>query len=237
MKIADIDSKPVELDFMAADVSSDLFLEERWTSRPSRAGWAPPRKRPRRVHKKLAARGFAAHHGGPVHGDRQRVTHHERAPTMQRELEKRDPFSRLIFRAPDYRFDGETWSKAPKEMVERSAWNGGTYIERRLKPPSTLCPAPLDDPAPFLVVGRDYEDAEWLARDWVFRGRVWERKVDMLVRVHVPRHLRLPDTVLERHLERRGGAMMVALIAAERPRSYQGRVLARQTSYRPKRKR
>jgi hypothetical protein len=230
MRVSDIDfTKPVELDFIAADVPSDLFIEERWTSKPSRRGWAPPRKRPRRVHKKLKARGFAAHHGGPVHGDRLREVVHERAPTIQREAHSfalRD----LVFRAPDYRFNGSTWEKAPKEMVERSAWNGGRYVERRFKltPIRLLCP--VDDET---VLRQEYEDTEWRAQDWFFEAKIYQRKVFALVKVHTPLPVSEPDA---RFIERRGGQLMAALARAASPfeRTFNGRVLARQTNYRPK---
>mgnify|MGYP001460990028 CR=1 FL=1 len=224
-------SRPVELDFMTADMPRDFFIEEKTTHLPSRRGWAPPRKRPRRVHRKLADRGFAAHFGGPQHGAQQRERHTERGPTIQRELNKPPvPGERLTFRAPDYMFDGQAWTKAPPEMVSQSAWNGGTYIQQRLPPPALLCPTTSDEVSSVVV-----ERIEWRAREWGFAGRLLARDVDIRVRVHAPVHLRMPAEVIEQHIERRGGAMMAELIFAWHPRSYDGHIIARQTSYRPHR--
>lgn len=45
-------------------IGPERFVEQVEHDRASRLGMAPPRRRPRRVSKKLAARGFAAHVGG-----------------------------------------------------------------------------------------------------------------------------------------------------------------------------
>lgn len=141
---------------------------------------------------------------------------------MQRELEKS---GRLTFIAPDYSFDGETWSKTPKEMVEASAMNGGTYIEARYKR-SSLQWSITDQPVAL-------EQIEWRVRQWAHNSHVtFGREIELVVKVHAPRALRLPDTAIEQYLNRRFGAVMVALMVAEYPRDFPGRVLARHTSYR-----
>lgn len=65
-------SQVIETNALAPDpYLAQRFVEHTEVSTPDRKGWAPPRKRPRRVYKKLAARGFAQHCNGPDLGDSQ----------------------------------------------------------------------------------------------------------------------------------------------------------------------
>ena len=59
-------SQVIETNALAPDpYLAQRFVEHTEVSTPDRKGWAPPRKRPRRVYKKLAARGFAQRCNGP----------------------------------------------------------------------------------------------------------------------------------------------------------------------------
>lgn len=51
-------AKGFDLDLLGAPMLAPDFIEQTETLIAPRTGWAPPRKRPRRVYKKLAARGF-----------------------------------------------------------------------------------------------------------------------------------------------------------------------------------
>lgn len=50
-----------EVDIFAGTPEVEMFLEETYTTRESLRGSATPRRRPRRVAKKLAARGWRVH--------------------------------------------------------------------------------------------------------------------------------------------------------------------------------
>jgi len=81
--------EPLQLSLAEAElIGPERFVEQVEHDRASRLGMAPPRRRPRRVAKKLAARGFAAHVGGRSFTAAQvRSTKHS-APALARWLER-----------------------------------------------------------------------------------------------------------------------------------------------------
>lgn len=95
------------------------LIEETAVDRRPMPGWATPRRRPRRVHKKLEARGFTAHHGMPVRPAVQREHYRHTSPGLASELQR--PYAPIAVTFKPVRWDGERLSTVnlPPDVIER----------------------------------------------------------------------------------------------------------------------
>jgi hypothetical protein len=222
-------SKPLELDLLGPSVTALDFLEEtKVTTRP-RPGWAPPRKRPRRVFKKLAARGFKDRYDGPVMYDglQMRVTVLT-APRLVAWLSERGDKSKvpLEVRFSPVIFDGRDLPRAvPPEL-----W-GQDYLQTAEEPPFPLEPTSADDP-PFIErsittwAGRRIGRGILVDSSWAIAAR----RVEFYAVVYSPPGV--DDRPVKRAIDIAVNAVHKAIILAALGRS-STTLVARQTCYRP----
>lgn len=210
-------AKPLVLDALALQALSAADFREVDVRFPdNRAGWAPPRRRPRRVYKKLAARGFMRHSrsklvtaGADAQVERRRVA----APELRAWLETSGSELAVHFKAIVY--DGQDFSAGPEDGRDR------VELVRPALLPSPIDLAAEPDPDDKIVYLGRCIGAEATVREATIQGRI-------IVYLAPAAGDDPPASLLIQALYRVGE--MLAEAAKERVTTT--RVLARQTTYR-----
>lgn len=246
----------VPFDFIA-DIRGDEFREIIGQHTPDVTGWATPRKRPRRVHRKVAARDFAAHYGGRVSffsaelaemgvrpGRRTyqqlvEIGVHQSTGLIDALLRRKWAKSRspqepaLIFEAPEYRFDGTAWAKADTWMVEAMP----TCQERRYPrlEPRIMTRMELErvQPTPLAEV------VYWTKNMWKLQVPVLHTYIGVMVVIHTPGSVDdVPKLArpLRVHIERQARLLSAAIEHAIKGGTFVKRVVASHTAYRPRKR-
>jgi hypothetical protein len=218
-------AKGLELDLLGPPVTPDDFIEQTETTTAPRDGWAPPRKRPRRVYKKLAARGFRARCDGPVSftGEQVRVVKRT-APELAAWMDQGthfDPHIRVAFRPLMY--DGKTPRHVIPGMERYDRFMTEEHPKLSIRPYD-----PGEEPAVYIR-----RTTTWTRRE-IRCGVNWrdvgERQFMGEVMVYTPPHVEdIPRHALgmERHMEQ----LLRAILSAARGLVGR-RAIAKQTSHR-----
>lgn len=193
-----------ELDYVAVPLAREFFVTRGQASPEPRPGWATPRRRPRRVHSKLAARGFAAHFCGERHGPTQAQVWRLSSPDLEHLLFSEGPV--LAIDAPECRLalDGAGLELASPMQVKLEGWGGGRYVET--------------------IVGLEgSRNVTWTVSRWTWELRVHQRTVWLSLLVHIPNTLAEPlATYLDALLGHNAQAVLAALAWASEPKTLAG---------------
>lgn len=227
-------SKPIVADLLDFKLAPRLFIEQDETTVDDRAGWATPRKRPRRVHKKLAARCFVAkcRHGQPFPGSG--VTKcrswHGRAPKLAVWLRGSNPpgvewaHQSITVRFEPVMFDGNTLAKPPYQDAVLSTgrvWVD-THTERAVFAHIEHGP----------VGPIERQIAEWRGQAMAFEIYAQARRVAATIVVFTPPGIYANDFAVTDRMERVVERIAYLMISAVQG-LHETTVIARQTSYRP----
>jgi len=201
------------------------LIEETAVDRRRMPGWATPRRRPRRVHKKLEKRGFTAHHGLPVRSAVQREHYRHTSPGLASMLRAPGIAHAVTFKP--VRWDGLTLTTVnlPPDVVER-----GWYDEvASMAPVRVLSNAELAREVPTVpsmmrvtLTGKVFGQTL----------RVVHRDLQAFVPVFSPPHAVDGAPTLREHFGRYMFRLRLALTAACHG-TVTSKVIAKQSSYRP----
>lgn len=227
-------TKPLELNMLDRPALPSDFIEETTVTMDPRPGWAPPRRRPRRIFKKLAARDFKARFKpGPrftgARADIQQRTTRHRAPGLVAWL---DNHAREPAGAPPYRvvflplmFDGEH----PPQLLPHEFRGRDYFITETYDPLPVL--AVEDDAKPVVI---DRHVTTWTGRRFgknvMLDSPLATRQIEFYAIVYSPPNV--DDRAPSKALEAAAKAVQMAIVAAARGMSY-SKIVARQTPYRP----
>ncbi|MEK9901658.1 MAG: hypothetical protein VW516_13020 [Rhodospirillaceae bacterium] len=230
-----IPSEPIRASLLDFQLPRRFFIEQDETTIDDRTGWATPRRRPRRIHKKLAARAFQARCRGAVAGrwpSETKCHHwHGRAPHLAVWLRGGWP-------------RGAGWPQDLKVLFEPVAFDGLT-IAQPMHPESVLATGrflvakhppsvirPYDKAAPIGPITRETE--EWRGQAMAFVMEAQMRRVTGTVVVFTPPGTTPTSAVVNAPMKRAMNQIVHAMLRAAQG-EHESTVIARQTSYRPTR--
>jgi hypothetical protein len=223
-------SKPLELNMLDRPALPSDFIEETTVTMDPRPGWAPPRRRPRRVYKKLAARDFkASYKPAPRFTGRpdiqQRVTRHT-APALVAWIDGRE------VSVPPYRvrflplmFDG----KGPPQLAPQEYWYRDHFVTVDEAAWPRLSTLPDDSPAVPDRIG-----TTWTGRSFgmgvMVNSPLAARRIEFSTVVYMPPGV--DERPIRQAIERSARMVHEALMRAALGVS-SAKIIARQTCYRP----
>jgi hypothetical protein len=194
-------------------------LAEQYSERlqPMR-GWATPRRRPRRVWKKLRARGWTAHYGGAFLPKTQLRMRTDSAPALAVELLKRGA-TPLLVRYKALRWDGDKATLAPElpgdQMDYREAIPGRILTTEELAIPRPAGTRTL--------IGRDY----------FYDRQVGCRTLEAIIRIFTLDGIDPMRGDARRLFQRAAIDLGERMLIVSRGLARTSKVIARQSSYRP----
>ena len=213
--------EPLRLTIAEAEqVGPERLVEQVETDRAPRRGMVPARKRPRRVAKKLAARGYSAHFGGPAFTAAQvRSTKHS-APALARWLGRPGlPTSALTIELAAVQL-GEG-GLAP---VEPGCAGGPSLQVYRVQSAPDLV---MVGAAPML------QRSTLVAMNYGVDCALYKRQVRCLIRVfREDKDASTAEAVIKPVVERIAGRLVYAIARAAHGWT-DTKIVSRQTSYRP----
>jgi hypothetical protein len=223
-------AKPLELDMLASPVMPSDFIEVTTVTLDPRPGWAPPRRRPRRVYKKLAARDFkASYTPAPRFTGRsatvQQTTTRHTAPALSAWLDGREvslpPF---VVRFMPLMFDG----KDPLQLAPREFWYRDHFVT--VEEASWHLLAAIDDGSAI----PERIGTTWTGRSFgmgvMVNSPLATRRIEFSAVVYMPPGV--DERPVKQALERSARGVQDALMRAARGMS-SAKIVARQTCYCP----
>jgi hypothetical protein len=203
------------------------FIEQLETDRADRRGMVPPRRHPRRVAKKLAARGYSAHFGGPAFTAAQVRSRKYSAPALARWLGRPGlPTSALTVVLAAVQF-----GPAGLTSVEPYLASGPSI--------HTIRSFPLRTPLPTVsVIGPELaqtlvQHTTLVAKDYGVGCALYKRQVRCLIRVFREDKDDAPAEAAIQPIVERIAARLVFAIARAAHGWTDTKILSRHTSYRP----
>jgi len=201
----------------------DTFIERGIQERPQLAGWITPRKRPRRVHKKLATRGFARKVGRHGAGEVTHWTERRDAPRLAAAMRSNNPAA-IVFLDRDRVLEDGVLRRADEHEARLGA-HGRYRIAT-----STSFGLDMGAIIPSTVEAQEVEVREF---GHAFRLEpLYSRRVHVLARIHFrdPFDEDRAGALLGRQVARLERALVIAL----GPNRRRAGVFARQSCYRPR---
>lgn len=224
-------AKPLELNLLDRPVTAAAFIEHTRVTTDPRPGWASPRRRPRRVYKKLAARDFKASFApaprftGRSAALQQRHTV-ETAPGLVAWLNGRESIvSPYEVKYLPLMFDG----KDPLRIAPMEFWGMDSFMTETFPP----LPLLVEEFAPRPVF-IERQITTWTGHRFglgiLINSPLNTRQIECSAVVYMPPGV--DSAPVKQALERSAHALHKAIMLAARGMSY-SKIVARQTCYRP----
>lgn len=225
-------SEPIRASLLDFKLPARFFIEQDETTVDDRTGWATPRKRPRRVHKKLSKRAFHAHCRAPVIGtgawSEKCRRWHGMAPKLAVWLRGGNPTGYLqesaTVRFEPVMFDGSTLARPPYPALVLST--GRVFVETQTE---RAVFARIEH-GPTGPIERQIE--EWRGQAVACDLRVQKRPMSCVAVIFTPPGVQPVHAVVSAPIERAMDQIAHAMISAAQG-VHETTVIARQTSYRP----
>jgi hypothetical protein len=220
-------STPITANLLDFRLPARFFIEQDETTVDDRAGWATPRKRPRRVHKKLAKRWFQTHYVAPAIGtsgwSRKCRRWHGRAPKLAvwlRGVEQPGFAPEVAVRFEPVLFDGKVLVEPhfPKEAL-------ASRVVYTLSAP--LLNARVEPGAPPSCIS-----IAWRGQNMAFELYAQKRRIYCTLAVFTPEGVRPDHPTVAAKVELAGYQIARAMLAAAQG-LHETTVIARQTTRRP----
>lgn len=239
-----------ELDFFEV-IPDEAFVEYHDDMRPDVRGWATPRRRPRRIAKKLARRGYRQRCAGDrSYPDELFVTYAVSSPCLRELLYEhgRDDQRPLIIAAPDRQLVGACLPDYAQPMVGRVRASTKEYRLERVEPSPAVVYSHTQTSsrvaaAPFEALPSVVDDDErWVVVRFSCGLSFPCVVLELRANIHMPlgvfndgaaRGSSEDEEAAKKMIETAAARLRYQLTAATRGRSWRGKTLAKHTSYRP----